>query len=125
MAIDVLLKINNKDWTGSIIAPFNIGRHKLWGDDTGRETTMSGKMTGTLVGIFPKLTVILYPKDSNDLQELIKVLDTAWQTVQYYNPKTKALTTLGTYTNDYDIAIVNLEPVTEEIKVSFIATERE
>lgn len=125
MAIDVLLVINDRDWTGSIVAPFNIGRHKLWGDDTGRETTMSGKMTGTLIGIFPKLTVIFYPKDSDDLQELIKVLDTAWQTVQYHNPKTKTLTTLGTYTNDYDITLVDLDPTIEEVKVSFVARERE
>jgi|GEM_PF-3341798 len=123
MAIKTLLKLNGEDFTGMILTPFKIGRPKLWGDDTGR--LMSGEMTGTLKGIFPKLTVIFAPKNESDLEKLCNILDTAWQTIEYYNPIQHKVVQLGTYTNDYEVSIINAVPFFDDVTVSFIATKRE
>lgn len=124
MAISTLFKINNVDHTGQILTPFKLGKNKLWGDDTGR--VMSGEMKGTLVGIFPKFTVIFRPKTEDELASLMTVLDTAFQTVEYYDLKTKGFKTLGTYTNDYEVEVLSLNPLTwSPITVAFIATKKE
>ena len=123
MAITTLLKINGVDYTGSILTPFRVEKNKLWGDDTGR--VMTGEMKGTLVGIFPKVIVEFYPKSELELSQLLTVLDTAFQTVEYYDAVTRGLVTMGTYTNDYAYEIINLNPYYSEITVSFIATRKE
>lgn len=123
MAITTLLKINGVDYTGSILTPFRVEKNKLWGDDTGR--VMTGEMKGTLVGIFPKVIVEFYPKSELELSQLLTVLDTAFQTVEYYDAVTRGLVTMGTYTNDYAYEIINLNPYYSEITVSFIATKKE
>ena len=123
MAIKTLLKINGIDYTGSILTPFKVERNKLWGDDTGR--VMSGEMKGTLVGIFPKLEVTFYPKSQVDLSELLTVLDSGWQDVEYFEARYNELQRLGTYTNDYSYEIYSLDPYYSEVKVSFIATKKE
>lgn len=123
MAISVLLKINGTDYTGSILTPFTIEKNKLWGDDTGR--VMSGKMFGTLVGVYPKLTVTFHFKSEVAQSALLAELDTAWQSVEYYNPTTRTMVTMGTYTNDYKVEVINLEPMYNEITVSFIAVDKE
>ena len=121
--VNSLLKINGKDYTAQILTPFKIGRHKIWGSDTGR--LMSGDMSGTLVGIFPKITVIFSPKNELEYAELTNVLDTAWQSIEYYNPKIRGFTTLGTYTNDYEMVIINTRPFYDTIQVSFVASGKE
>ena len=123
MAIKTLLKVNGIDYTGSILTPFKDERNKLWGDDTGR--VMSGEMKGTLVGIFPKLEVTFYPKSQVDLSELLTVLDSGWQDVEYFEARYNELQRLGTYTNDYSYEIYSLDPYYSEVKVSFIATKKE
>lgn len=123
MAISVLLKVNNIDVTANILPPFEIDRNKLWAGDSGR--VISGRMVGTLIGIFPKLNVLLYPDDQNDISELITELDKASQELKYYNPKTNSLVDLGTYTNDYKVTIIDLTPTYDSIKVSFISIDKE
>lgn len=123
MAISTVLKIDGVDYTSQILTPFTIERNKLWGDDTGR--VMSGDMKGTLVGVFPKLVVLFMPRSEAQLSALLTALDKAFQTVQYYDPKTRALKSMGTYTNDYEVSIINLTPYYSEVKVSFIASKKE
>lgn len=124
MAISVLFKINGRDWTGSILTPFKGGRPKLWsGEDTGR--TLSGEMQGTLIGIFPKFTVQFHPESEIDLSELMTVLDGASQEVSHYNPITRSLVNLGTYTSDYEYEIISLNPFYSSISVSFISLKKE
>ncbi len=123
MAIDVLLKINNLDVTANIETPFEIERNKLWAGDSGR--VISGKMVGTLIGIFPKLNVSIFPNNENDIGDIMTELDKASQSLQYYSPKTNTLVSLGTYTNDYKVMLLDLTPTYDAIKVSFISVDRE
>lgn len=121
--IQSLLVLNGVDYTGSVLTPFDIERNKLWGDDSGR--VMSGDFVGTLIGIFPKLVVKILPKTEDELANLLAILDSPTQVVKYYSPRHKRLASLGTYTGDYKLSIVNLDPYYSEITISFIATKKE
>ena len=123
MAISTLLKLNGVDYTSKVLTPFVIERNKLWGDDTGR--TMSGELTGTLIGIFPKIVGSFYVEDEVEFSALLTILDSASQTVEVYDPKSRTLKQYLTYTNDYKIEIINLDPYYKEIQVSFISRRKE
>ncbi len=122
MAIRQLLQINGKDYTGQILTPFEIQRNKLW-SSAGR--VMSGKMSGTLIGIFPKMVVEFSLKNDVELSELMAKLDKAQQTLRYYDPRTRGIQTLETYTADYTVTILNLDPKYGTVKATFIALEKE
>lgn len=122
MAIRQLLKIDGKDYTGQILTPFQLQRNKLW-SSAGR--VMSGKMSGTLIGIFPKMVVEFYAKDEIELAQLMRRLDQAKQRLTYYDPRTRSMQNLDTYTADYSIDIIDLKPTYGIIKATFIALEKE
>lgn len=74
---------------------------KLWSEDTGRN--LKGTMSGTLIGIFPKITVQFRKLSKTELETLAPILDSATQTISYYDPKKKAQTTMSTYTGDWEL----------------------
>ena len=121
----------NKD--SLIVNGINLGRYivqatysynKLWSSDSGRN--LAGEQSGTLVGIFPKIVVQFRKLTKAELETLAPVLDSARQTVKYYDPNKKAMTTMTTYTGDYEI--VNKGIVghikNEGFQISFISTKR-
>lgn len=85
-----------------------------------------GEQSGTLVGIFPKIVVQFRKLTQTELEKLTPVLDSARQTLQYYDPNKKAKITMTTYTGDYEI--VNKGIVghikNESFQISFISTKR-
>lgn len=121
----------NKD--SLIVNGINLGRYivqatysynKLWSSDSGRN--LAGEQSGTLVGIFPKIVVQFRKLTKAELETLVPVLDSARQTVKYYDPNKKAMETMTTYTGDYEI--VNKGIVghikNEGFQISFISTKR-
>ena len=116
-----------------IVNGINLGRYivqatysynKLWSNDSGRN--LAGVQSGTLIGIFPKIVVQFRKLTQIELETLAPVLDSAKQTVKYYDPNKKAMTTMTTYTGDYEI--VNKGIVghikNEGFQISFISTKR-
>lgn len=75
--------------------------NKLWGSDSGRN--LAGVQSGTLVGIFPKIILQFRKLTKAELEIIVPILDSASQTVTYYDPNKKANTTMTTYTGDYEI----------------------
>lgn len=121
----------NKD--SLIVNGINLGRYivqatysynKLWSSDSGRN--LAGEQSGTLVGIFPKIVVQFRKLTQTELEDLAPVLDSARQTVQYYDPKKKAMTTMTTYTGDYEVVNKGIigHVKNEGFQISFIATKR-
>lgn len=121
----------NKD--SLIVNDINLGRYivqatysynKLWSSDSGRN--LAGTQSGTLIGIFPKIVVQFRKLTKAELETLAPVLDSGRQTVKYYDPNKKAMTTMTTYTGDYEI--VNKGIVghikNEGFQISFISTKR-
>lgn len=109
---------------GKYIVQANYGYNKLWSSDSGRN--LAGTQSGTLVGIFPKIIVQFRKLTQVELETLAPILDSARQTVQYYDPNKKAMTTMTTYTGDYEV--VNKGIVghikNEGFQISFISTKR-
>ena len=86
---------------GQYITEAKYEYHKIWAEDTGRN--LAGSMVGSLVGIFPKIVLQFRALTKNELEVIVPILDSATQTVSYYDPNKKAQTTMTTYTGDYEI----------------------
>ena len=95
---------------------------KLWGSDTGRN--LAGKFTGTLVGIFPKITLTFRKLTQAEMNIIAPILDSARQSVTYYDPTKNTNVTLTTYTGDWDYENKRIATKNESFKCSFISTER-
>ena len=121
----------NKD--SLIVNGINLGRYivqatysynKLWSSDSGRN--LAGEQSGTLVGIFPKIVVQFRKLTKAELETLVPILDSARQTVQYYDPSKKAMTTMSTYTGDYEVVNKGIvgHVKNEGFQISFISIKR-
>ena len=84
-------------------------------------------MSGTLVGIFPKLTLQFKPLTKTELQTITPILDSEWQSVQYYDPTKQETLTMDTYTWDYEITdknIISGNSKNEGFSCSFISIRK-
>lgn len=86
---------------GQYLVEAKYGYHKLWGEDTGRN--LAGDYTGTLLGIFPKITMQFRKLTKSEIELLVTTLDNPEQYLTYYDPKKRYRVTLKTYTGDYEI----------------------
>lgn len=86
---------------GSFILEAKYGYHKLWSEDSGRN--LAGTQSGTLIGIFPKITVQFKKLSQTELEQVSQILDSATQNVTYYDPNKKQTITMSTYTGDWEI----------------------
>ena len=71
---------------------------KLWSSDTGR--SMTGENKGTLIGIFPKITVKLGRLSEDEMSTLINLTNQARANVKYYDVGEKSLVTASFYFGD-------------------------
>ena len=116
--------INNVNM-GQYLVEAKYGYNKLWASDSGRN--LNGDQSGTLLGIFPKLILQFRKLTKSELELIVPILDSANQTVTYYDPYKKANYTMTTYTGDYEIInknIVNGTRKNEGFSISFIAVSR-
>lgn len=98
-----LLKINNTKIIG--LKEYKISYAKLW---SSAERLMSGRISATLIGIFPKLQLVFRDGLSEDqVSQIINLLDQDYFNVTYFDPKTKGTITAQYYASDYDIELLN------------------
>lgn len=110
---------------GQYIVEVKYGMHKLFSNDSGR--TLSGDMVSTLIGIFPKLTLQFRKLTKAELELLAPILDSARQTVVYYDSSKKQNVTLTTYSGDWENInkrIVNGNNKNEGFSCAFISTKK-
>ena len=86
---------------GQYLVSAKFGFHKLWDKKSGRN--MAGSNTGTLIGIFPKITMQFRKLTKSELEYLAPFLDSAFQLTSYYDPNKKQQTTMSTYSNDWEV----------------------
>lgn len=79
-------------------AAYKVQYCKLWSSDTGR--SMTGENKGTLIGIFPKITVRVGRMSEGDMSAIINLTNQARADVKYYDVGAKALTTASFYFGD-------------------------
>lgn len=110
---------------GQYLVEVKYGYHKYWDSKSGRN--LAGSWVGTLIGIFPKLTLQFRKLTKNEFELLAPILDSPVQSIQYYDPNKKTTITKDTYTNDYEIVnkyIINGDKKNEPFKVAFISAKR-
>lgn len=110
---------------GQYLVEAKYGFNKLWSSDSGR--SLAGTQSGTLVGIFPKIILQFRKLTKSELEVIIPILDSANQTVTYYDPNKKTNVTMTTYTGDYEVTnkhIINGNVKNEGFSCSFIAVSR-
>lgn len=110
---------------GQYLTEAKYGYNKLWSSDSGR--SLSGAMSGTLIGIFPKLILQFRRLTKAELEVIVPILDSANQTVTYYDPNKKTNVTMTTYTGDYEVVnkqIISGSAKNEGFSCSFIAVSK-
>lgn len=110
---------------GQYIVEAKYGYNKLWAQDSGRN--LAGTQSGTLLGIFPKIILQFRKLTKSELEIITPILDSANQTVTYYDPSKKANITITTYTGDYEItnkSIISNTVKNEGFSCSFIAVRK-
>jgi hypothetical protein len=96
---------------------------KLWSSDTGR--SMTGENKGTLVGIFPKITVALGRLSEDDMSAIINLTNQPRANVRYYDVGAKALTTASFYFGDVSAEIERKSTMMHKaVEFSIIANKR-
>lgn len=101
MLIDKDSIVVNSIKIGQYLVEAKFGYHKLWGKDSGRN--LAGTQSGTLTGIYPKITMQFRKLTKDELEALAPVLDSAYQSTTYYDPNKKASNTIDTYSNDWEV----------------------
>lgn len=96
--------------------------NKLWADDTGRN--LAGSMSGTLIGIFPKIILTFRKLTQVEMNIIAPILDSASQSLTYYDPATNSNKTIPTYTGDWSYTNKKITNKNESFECSFISRER-
>lgn len=125
MLIDKDSVIINNISMGQYLVEVKYGYNKLWASDSGRN--LAGVQSGTLIGIFPKLILQFRKLTKTELELITPILDSASQTVTYYDPNKKANITMTTYTGDYEVVNKNIirgNVKNEGFSCSFIAVRK-
>ena len=125
MMLDKNSIIINNISMGQYLVEAKFGYNKLWSEDSGRN--LAGVQSGTLIGIFPKLTLQFRKLTKSELETVISILDLPRQTVTYYDPNKRDDVTMETYTGDYEIinkGLINKGHKNEGFSCSFIAISR-
>ena len=110
---------------GQYLVEAKFGFNKLWSQDSGRN--LAGRMTGTLIGIFPKLTLQFRKLTKSELETIAPILDRESQTLSYYDPTLHRMNTITTYSSDWENInknIINNNRKNEGFTCSFISTSR-
>lgn len=110
---------------GPYILEAKFGYHKLWGKDSGRN--LAGSQSGTLLGIFPKITMQFRKLNKNEIELLAPIFDSAYQTTIYYDPNKRANTTMATYSGDWELTnryFIDVSNKNESFSWAVISTKR-
>lgn len=86
---------------GQYIVEAKFNFPKLWASDSGRN--LAGKMTGTLIGVFPKIVLQFRPLTKEELTIIAPILDKSNQNVTYFDPTKNKKVTMKTYTGDWEL----------------------
>ena len=106
---------------GQYLTQVKYGYNKLWSNDSGR--TLSGKMSGTLIGIFPKIIMSFRKLTEAELTYLAPHFDNPRQTIIYKDPNKNSNVTIITYTGDWETVYKNIGKA-DTFDLSFISTDR-
>lgn len=115
-----LLQINGQKVPG--IKEYKVSYNKLWKD---ADRNMNGDVRATLIGIFPKIELAIRPALAEDeMSQLINLLDQAYFSVTYFDPKTKGTITAQYYASDYTTELLDRRGYYKEMTVSLVPVSK-
>ena len=85
---------------------------------------LKGSFSGTLVGIFPKITLTFRKLTKAEMNIIAPILDSGSQTLIYYDPSTNKNETISTYTGDWNYLNKNIMSKNDSFECTFISRER-
>lgn len=85
---------------------------------------LKGKFSGTLVGIFPKITLTFRKLTKAEMNIIAPILDSGTQSLTYYDPSTNSNKTLSTYTGDWSYENKSIMIKNDSFNCTFISRER-
>ena len=115
------IMVNGVSW-GQYLLQAKYDYNKLWAGDTGRN--LAGSLSGTLIGIFPKITLTFRKLTKAEMNIVAPVLDSATQQLSYYDPSTNTFETLPTYTGDWGYVNKRISQKNDSFEIAFISRER-
>lgn len=80
------------------IIDYSVQYSKLWSSDTGR--SMTGENKGTLIGIFPKITLKVGSMTENERATFLSLINQSSANVKYYDTEKKQIVTASFYFGD-------------------------
>ncbi len=105
------------------LTQYNPALPKLWSSDTGR--SMTGENKGTLVGIFPKLTIKSGRMGEDDMSSFLYLVNQASADIRYYDPQYKKTVEASFYFNDAEPDLISSRWMRYgEIEIHAIANKR-
>ncbi len=115
------IKLNNISM-GQYLLSAKYEFNKLWGSDTGRN--LKGSFSGTLVGIYPKITLTFRKLTQAEMNMIAPILDSGSQSLTYYDPSTNSNKTITTYSGDWSYENKQIMTKNESFSCTFISRER-
>ena len=115
------IKLNNISM-GQYLLSAKYEFNKLWGSDTGRN--LKGSFSGTLVGIYPKITLTFRKLTQAEMNLIAPILDSGSQSLTYYDPTTNSNKTISTYSGDWSYENKQIMTKNESFSCTFISRER-
>lgn len=121
MYIDKDSVIINGISIGQYCTEAKFGYNKLWSSDSGRN--LAGVQSGTLIGIFPKITLHFRTLTKEEINIIAPILDAPNQLVQYYDPNKNDKISITTYTGDWELTTRGINQ-NQGFNCSFISTRK-
>ena len=115
------IKLNNISM-GQYLLSAKYEFNKLWGSDTGRN--LKGSFSGTLVGIYPKITLTFRKLTQAEMNLIAPILDSGSQSLTYYDPTTNSNKTISTYSGDWSYENKQIMTKNDSFSCTFISRER-
>lgn len=121
---DKLVNINGI--TYNLITSFKLGYKKLWSSDTGRSIE-TGKMSGTMKGVFPQVECLFdISTDGMTQEDFNSLIDSALYdqniVLKFWNIKTGSIKEMICYCADVDFEIKSYGSI-EPFTLTFTANE--
>lgn len=127
MAFSKLIKIEGlQNSIISKIIEYRLTYEKLWSADTGR--SISGKMQGTLIGIFPKIVIKFGKLSDAEYSNLASVMNSAEIKVDYYDSEKSEMSGIKSFYSDSladDVKSTYMRnPIHKSVTVTLVSNDK-
>ena len=99
-----LITINGVGLSSSEVNSYKLQYAKLW-KDAGRD--MSGKLTATLIGVYPNIDINTAILSFDDAMEISSAINDDFFSVTYWDTQTSSQKTAQYYAADHELNLIN------------------